>query len=174
MSRIDLGFAAYADALAGLLEDPATRTPLTVVITGPWGLAKRRWPRWWRLVCSPGQKNAARHRISFAGSTPGSTTTRQTAVWHSRHRWPAWLSAAVLGGDSSIGVQVPDTEEMLRFLQAKQALGHVLDRLLRYVPATVNDCSIAARWSPRSRPTYGPIQGQIDNTARSGHQVECG
>jgi hypothetical protein len=87
MSRIDLGFAAYADALAGLLEDPATSTPLSVAITGPWGLAKRRWPRWWRLVCSPGQKNAA---------------------------------------------------EMLRFLQAKPALGHVLDRLLRYVPATVN------------------------------------
>ena len=32
-----LGFSAYADALAGLLDDPATSTPLTIAITGPWG-----------------------------------------------------------------------------------------------------------------------------------------
>lgn len=51
-----LGFAAYADALAELLDHPATSTPLTVAITGPWGSGKtslakmvearlRRWPR---------------------------------------------------------------------------------------------------------------------------------
>jgi KAP family P-loop domain len=51
-----LGFTAYADALAGLLDDPATSTPLTVAITGPWGSGKtslakmvedrlRRWPK---------------------------------------------------------------------------------------------------------------------------------
>jgi hypothetical protein len=51
-----LGFTAYADALAGLLDDPATSTPLTVAITGPWGSGKtslakmvearlQRWPR---------------------------------------------------------------------------------------------------------------------------------
>ena len=38
----------------------------------------------------------------------------------------------------SIGAQVPDTEELLRFLQAKPTLGHVLGRLLRYIPATVH------------------------------------
>jgi hypothetical protein len=38
----------------------------------------------------------------------------------------------------SIGIQVPDTEELLRFLQAKPTLAHVLNRLLRYVPTTVN------------------------------------
>ena len=51
-----LGFTAYADALAGLLDDPATSTPLTVAITGPWGSGKtslakmvearlQRWPK---------------------------------------------------------------------------------------------------------------------------------
>ena len=51
-----LGFGAYADALAELLDHPATSTPLTVAITGPWGSGKtslakmvdarlRRWPR---------------------------------------------------------------------------------------------------------------------------------
>jgi ABC-type multidrug transport system fused ATPase/permease subunit len=35
-----LGFTAYADALAGLLDDPATSTPLTIAITGPWGSGK--------------------------------------------------------------------------------------------------------------------------------------
>jgi hypothetical protein len=38
----------------------------------------------------------------------------------------------------SMGVQAPDTEELLRFLQAKPTLGHVLNRLVRYVPTTVN------------------------------------
>jgi hypothetical protein len=51
-----LGFGAYADALAELLDHPATSTPVTVAITGPWGSGKtslakmvearlRRWPR---------------------------------------------------------------------------------------------------------------------------------
>jgi KAP family P-loop domain len=51
-----LGFGAYADALAELLDHPATSTPLTVAITGPWGSGKtslakmvdarlRRWPK---------------------------------------------------------------------------------------------------------------------------------
>jgi KAP family P-loop domain len=51
-----LGFTAYADALAGLLDDPATSTPLTIAITGPWGSGKtslakmvearlQRWPK---------------------------------------------------------------------------------------------------------------------------------
>jgi KAP family P-loop domain len=35
-----LGFTAYADALAGLLDDQATSTPLTVAIKGPWGSGK--------------------------------------------------------------------------------------------------------------------------------------
>ena len=56
--------------------------------------------------------------------------------------WPGYglwqkpyVSNLLLG---SIGVKVPDTEELLRFLQAKPTLGHVLNRLLRYVPTTVN------------------------------------
>jgi hypothetical protein len=32
-----LGFAAYADALAELLDHPDTDTPLTVAISAPWG-----------------------------------------------------------------------------------------------------------------------------------------
>jgi hypothetical protein len=51
-----LGFAAYATALAEVIDNPATATPLTVSIDAPWGAGKtslahlveynlRRWPK---------------------------------------------------------------------------------------------------------------------------------
>ena len=39
---------------------------------------------------------------------------------------------------ASVGLQVPDTEELLHFLHAEPNLDHILNRLLRYVPTTVN------------------------------------
>lgn len=38
--RDRLGFADYADALAELIDNPATRTPLTLAISAPWGAGK--------------------------------------------------------------------------------------------------------------------------------------
>ncbi len=35
-----LGFKAYAHALAGLIDDPETKTPLTLAINAPWGAGK--------------------------------------------------------------------------------------------------------------------------------------
>lgn len=35
-----LGFGVYADAIAGLIDHPETRTPLTLAINGPWGAGK--------------------------------------------------------------------------------------------------------------------------------------
>jgi hypothetical protein len=35
-----LGFAAYANALAGVLDNPSTDTPLTIAISAPWGAGK--------------------------------------------------------------------------------------------------------------------------------------
>ena len=35
-----LGFTAYANALAGVLDNPSTDTPLTIAISAPWGAGK--------------------------------------------------------------------------------------------------------------------------------------
>ena len=35
-----LDFAAYANALAEVLDNPATDTPLTIAISAPWGAGK--------------------------------------------------------------------------------------------------------------------------------------
>lgn len=35
-----LGFGVYADAIAGLIDHPKTKTPLTLAINGPWGAGK--------------------------------------------------------------------------------------------------------------------------------------
>jgi hypothetical protein len=35
-----LGFTAYADAIAGIIDNPETGTPLTVAISAPWGAGK--------------------------------------------------------------------------------------------------------------------------------------
>src|ERR1044071_6244669 len=34
------GFRIFADALAGLIDDPVTETPMTIAITAPWGGGK--------------------------------------------------------------------------------------------------------------------------------------
>jgi len=39
-TRDRLGFPAYADALAGLLDHPDTDTPLTIAVNGAWGAGK--------------------------------------------------------------------------------------------------------------------------------------
>src|SRR5947208_12733479 len=35
-----LGFDAYADAIAGIIDNPKTGTPLTIAISAPWGAGK--------------------------------------------------------------------------------------------------------------------------------------
>src|SRR5262249_888642 len=58
-----LGFTAYADAVAGIIDNPKTGTPLTIAISAPWGAGKstlaamiRR-----RLTSKPAAGGSRRH-----------------------------------------------------------------------------------------------------------------
>jgi hypothetical protein len=94
---------------SGLLEDNTEVTPAHL---GRWIVLQSKWPDLGQaLTVNPGRLQQLQ-----ASTTPDDLQNQ-------------------LG---SIGVQVPDAEELLRFLQTKPTLGHVLNRLLRYAPATVN------------------------------------
>ena len=62
-----LGFSAYADARAGLLDDPATSTPLTIAITGPWGSGKTSLAKMVeaRLQSWPKERGEAPHIVCW-------------------------------------------------------------------------------------------------------------
>jgi hypothetical protein len=94
---------------SGMLDD---KTELTPAHLGRWIVLQSKWPDLGQALTV----NPDRMQQLQASTTPDDLQDQ-------------------LG---SIGVQVPDTEELLRFVQAKPTLGHVLNRLLRYVPATVN------------------------------------
>jgi hypothetical protein len=94
---------------SGMLDD---KTELAPAHLGRWIVLQSKWPELGQaLTVNPGRLQQLQ-----ASTTPDDLQNQ-------------------LG---SIGVQVPDTEELLHFLQAKPTLCHVLNRLLRYVPATVN------------------------------------
>jgi hypothetical protein len=63
--RDRLGFPAYADALAGLLDHPDTDTPLTIAISAPWGAGKTSLANMVtrRLVDRPVQRGDRPHII---------------------------------------------------------------------------------------------------------------
>ena len=94
---------------SGMLDD---KTELTPAHLGRWIVLQSKWPDLAQaLTVNPGCMQQLQ-----ASTTPDDLQNQL----------------------DSIGVQAPNTEELLRFLQEQPTLGHVLNRLLRYVPATVN------------------------------------
>jgi hypothetical protein len=96
-----LGFAAYADALAGLLDHPDTDTPLTVSISAAWGSGKTSLANMItrRLVERPLQRGDRPHIICWFNAwlhddAPhlGAAFAAEVAKTANRHRaWPRRL-----------------------------------------------------------------------------------
>ena len=106
-----LGFPAYADALAGLLDHPETDTPLTIAISAPWGAGKTSLANMVtrRLVDRPVQHgDTAAHYICWfnawlhddaphlgaAFAAEVAKTANQYRAWPRRLFWP--LPSALL------------------------------------------------------------------------------
>src|SRR3712207_3262291 len=62
-----LGFGAYADALAELIDHPETDTPLTIAISAPWGAGKSSLAKLVgrRLIARPRQRGELPHLICW-------------------------------------------------------------------------------------------------------------
>ena len=93
-----LGFAAYANALAGLLDHPDTATPLTIAISAPWGAGKTSLANMVasRLVNRPLQRGDRPHIVCWFNAwlhddAPhlGAAFAAEVAKTANRHRtWP--------------------------------------------------------------------------------------
>src|ERR1022692_870134 len=96
-----LGFAAYADALAGLLDHPDTDTPLTIAISAEWGAGKTSLANMVarRLVDRPQERGDRSHIICrfdawMNDDAPhlGSAFAAEVAKLSNRYRaWPRQL-----------------------------------------------------------------------------------
>ena len=100
-----LGFAAYANALAGLLDHPDTDTPLTIAISAPWGAGKTSLANMVasRLVNRPLQRGERPHIVCWFNAwlhddAPhlGAAFAAEVAKTANRHR----LGPAVLQPES--------------------------------------------------------------------------
>jgi KAP family P-loop domain len=105
-----LGFPAYADALAGLLDHPDTDTPLTIAISAPWGAGKTSLANMviQRLVDRPVQRGDRPHIVCWfnawlhddaphlgaAFAAEVAKTANQHRTWPRRLLWP--LPSALL------------------------------------------------------------------------------
>jgi hypothetical protein len=96
-----LGFPAYADALAGLLDHPGTDTPLTIAVSAPWGAGKTSLANMviQRLVDRPEQRGDRPHIICWFNAwlhddAPhlGAAFAAEVAKTANQHRaWPRRL-----------------------------------------------------------------------------------
>jgi hypothetical protein len=105
-----LGFPAYADALAGLLDHPDTDTPLTIAISAPWGAGKTSLANMviQRLLDRPEQRGDRPHIVCWfnawlhddaphlgaAFAAQVAKTANQHRAWPRRLLWP--LPSALL------------------------------------------------------------------------------